>query len=551
MNAQARIVKMLTTPLMAWVVVIAIGSYFMVSFDQKTIKESAHQTGILSTIKTYYNALRLTYVKKGIDLAGGTYLVLSVEIDKAIESRLGLESRSFDQFLKSNNIRELPTEKEVKGRELKLSFATEEGARACMGIVQDKKAGLLHAKRLENEITLALSGEVEQNIRTGAVEQALNVLTNRLGGYGVEGIIVQQHGDHQIVVQMPGIDDPDHVKAVITKTAHLEFKIIEDTAVSRDALLDKFDGDLPSDKVILSGKTEVVDGREVAARYYLASAFADMTGDHIVSAEVGRDEYNKPQVNFKLDSVGNREFAELTGNNIGRNLGIIIDDVVFSAPVIQSEISGGSGRISNIEGQREAFDLSVVLRSGSLLAPLKFEQESRVGASLGQDAIQAGIMSCLVAMFLLFLFGLIYYRIPGLFAVIALGVNFFLIMLFMSYFKATLTMPGIAGMVLSIGMAIDASILIFEHIKEELANGLPLRKSIANGFNGVMAVIIDSNLTTLITGIVLYQFGGPAIRGFAVTIIAGIIATLLAGIFFLKALFYFTTDVLNVSKLKF
>ncbi|MBS1987402.1 protein translocase subunit SecD [Candidatus Dependentiae bacterium] len=551
MNAQARIVKMLTTPLMAWVVVIAIGSYFMVSFDQKTIKESAHQTGILSTIKTYYNALRLTYVKKGIDLAGGTYLVLSVEIDKAIESRLGLESRSFDQFLKSNNIRELPTEKEVKGRELKLSFATEEGARACMGIVQDKKAGLLHAKRLENEITLALSGEVEQNIRTGAVEQALNVLTNRLGGYGVEGIIVQQHGDHQIVVQMPGIDDPDHVKAVITKTAHLEFKIIEDTAVSRDALLDKFDGDLPSDKVILSGKTEVVDGREVAARYYLASAFADMTGDHIVSAEVGRDEYNKPQVNFKLDSVGNREFAELTGNNIGRNLGIIIDDVVFSAPVIQSEISGGSGRISNIEGQREAFDLSVVLRSGSLLAPLKFEQESRVGASLGQDAIQAGIMSCFVAMFLLFLFGLIYYRIPGLFAVIALAVNFFLIMLFMSYFKATLTMPGIAGMVLSIGMAIDASILIFEHIKEELANGLPLRKSIANGFNGVMAVIIDSNLTTLITGIVLYQFGGPAIRGFAVTIIAGIIATLLAGIFFLKALFYFTTDVLNVSKLKF
>lgn len=551
MNAQARIVKMLTTPLMAWVVVIAIGSYFMVSFDQKTIKESAHQTGILSTIKTYYNALRLTYVKKGIDLAGGTYLVLSVEIDKAIESRLGLESRSFDQFLKSNNIRELPTEKEVKGRELKLSFATEEGARACMGIVQDKKAGLLHAKRLENEITLALSGEVEQNIRTGAVEQALNVLTNRLGGYGVEGIIVQQHGDHQIVVQMPGIDDPDHVKAVITKTAHLEFKIIEDTAVSRDALLDKFDGDLPSDKVILSGKTEVVDGREVAARYYLASAFADMTGDHIVSAEVGRDEYNKPQVNFKLDSVGNREFAELTGNNIGRNLGIIIDDVVFSAPVIQSEISGGSGRISNIEGQREAFDLSVVLRSGSLLAPLKFEQESRVGASLGQDAIQAGIMSCFVAMFLLFLFGLIYYRIPGLFAVIALAVNFFLIMLFMSYFKATLTMPGIAGMVLSIGMAIDASILIFEHIKEELANGLPLRKSITNGFSGVMAVIIDSNLTTLITGIVLYQFGGPAIRGFAVTIIAGIIATLLAGIFFLKALFYFTTDVLKVSKLKF
>lgn len=551
MNNQARILRVFTTPLMAWIIAVVVGTYFMISFDQKTLKEASGETGALSTVKKYYNALRLSYVKKGIDLAGGTYLVLSVEIDKAIESRLGIESRSLSQFLKSNDIRELPSKKEVKNKILTLTFDTEEGARACSSILVDKKAGLLSVKRVDTEVMVSLTGEVEGSIRSGAVEQALNVLTNRLGGYGVEGIVVQQHGDHQIVVQLPGLDDPEHVKSVITKTAHLEFKIVEDAAASRDALLDKFDGDLPSDKMIISSRTEIVDGREVAGRYYLVSAFPDMTGDHIVSAEVGRDEFNKPQVNFKLDGVGSREFAELTGNNIGRNLGIIIDDIMFSSPVIQSEISGGSGRISGIEGQREAFDLSVVLRSGSLLAPLKFEQESRVGASLGQDAIQAGIMSCLVAMIMLFLFGLIYYRIPGLFAVLALVVNLFLTMLFLSYFRATLTLPGIAGMVLTVGMAIDASILIYENIKDELSNGVTLRKAVSNGFNGVMAVIIDSNLTTLLTGLVLYQFGGPAIRGFAVTLIAGIVATLLAGIYFLKALFFFATDVLHVSKMKF
>lgn len=551
MNNQARILRVFTTPLMAWVVAVVIGTYFMVSFDQKALKEAASETGVFSTLKKYYNALRFTYVKKGIDLAGGTYLVLSVEIDKAIEARLGLESRALDQFLRSNDIRELPVSKEVKEKTLTLEFSTEEGARACAALLVDKKAGLLAVKRSDKEVLLTLTGEVEAHIRSGAVEQALNVLSNRLGGYGVEGIVVQQHGDHQIVVQLPGLDDPEHVKSVITKTAHLEFKIVEDAAASRDALLDKFDGDLPSDKMIISSKTEIVDGREVAGRYYLVSVYPDMTGDHIVSAEVSRDEYNKPQVNFKLDSVGSREFAELTGNNIGRNLGIIIDDIMFSAPVIQSEISGGSGRISGVEGQREAFDLSVVLRSGSLLAPLKFEQENRVGASLGQDAIQAGILSCLIAMIMLFLFGLLYYRIPGLFAVLALGVNMFLTMLFLSYFRATLTLPGIAGMILTVGMAIDASILIYENIKEELQNGVTLRKAISNGFSGVMAVIVDSNLTTLLTGLVLYQFGGPAIRGFAVTLIAGIVATLLAGIYFLKALFFFATDVLGVSKMKF
>ena len=196
-------------------------------------------------------------------------------------------------------------------------------------------------------------------------------------------------------------------------------------------------------------------------------------------------------------------------------------------------------------------DLSIVLKSGSLVAPLRFEQESRVGASLGQDSIYKGIMSCLIAMLLLFLFSFLYYKIPGLLAVIALLVNFFLVLLFLSYFHGSLSLSGIAGMVLAVGMAIDASILIYEKTKDELAAGSTLRKAVNDGFNGVLAVILDSNITTFLTGLVLFYWGGPAVRNFATTLMLGIVATLLSGILFLKAMFHFIFDVFEVKSMKF
>jgi len=530
---------------MGFVAAFFIGAYFMSTFDNKKLAQPTQ--GAWETVKKYYDAFKFSHVKKGIDLAGGTYLVLGVEIDKALESRLLIESKNIEQLLKNKNVKSMPVKKDVKDLNITLEFADEDAAKISYNIIQESKASL-RVKTYDNVIIASLSPEIESRVRSGAVEQAISVLSNRLGGYGVEGIIIQQHGDKQIVVQLPGMDDAEHVKSVITKTAHLDFKLIEKDSPSKESLLDMFDGELPADKMIIPGRT----GEEgETTHFYLVSAFADVTGEHITDARVSYGEFNKAETTFKLDSVGAKDFAEVTSNNIGRRLGIIIDNVVYSAPNIQSAIPGGTGVITGLTSQKEAVDLSIVLRSGALLAPLKIDQENRVSSSLGQDAIDKGLMSCLIALLLLFVFSIFYYKIPGLFAIIALLYNLFLTILFLSYFKATLTMPGIAGMVLDIGMAIDASILIYERVKEELAAGQPLRKAVENGFNGAFVVILDSNITSFLTGFVLYQFGGPAIKGFAITWMLGIIATLLSGIFFLKSIFRFLFDNFPMKSLKF
>lgn len=548
MNVQSRLSRVVFSPLMAWVAIIVIGSYFMFSFDKKILSQPT-EPGVMGLMQKYYNALKLTYIKKGIDLAGGTYLVLGVEIEKALENRLRLEERSLDALFKSKNLAVFPTKKEVKDLSLSLTFPDEAAAKAAYHLIQESRAQSLKLKVSDEVVRITLNQEVEQSVRTGAVEQGVNVLSNRLGGYGVEGIIVQQHGERQIVIQVPGLqEDPAYIKNVITKTALLEFKIVEKTAASKEALLDEFDGELPSDKMIVPGRR---DDAEEAGRWYLVPAYPDLMGNHITSAKVDHDEFNRAVVSFRLDSAGARDFAEITSNNVGRSLGIIIDNVMMTAPKINGAIPGGSGQISGIGSQKEAFDLTIVLKSGSLQAPLKIETESRVGASLGQDSISKGIMSCIIALVLLFIFSLFYYKIPGLFAIITLLVNIFLTLLFLSYFNATLTLPGIAGIVLTIGMAIDASILIYERVREDLATGVPLRKAVYDGFNGAMPVILDSNITTFLTGAVLFQFGGPAIKGFAVTLMAGIVATVLSGVYFLKAMFKFLFDNTQIKTLKF
>jgi len=546
MLTQSKLGRALFSPLMLWMVVIAGGCYMMLSFDQKALKQP-RQPGVLGSLEHYYNALKFSNIKKGIDLAGGTYLVLSVEIDKALEAKLANEGRSIDGLLKAKSLA-TPTKKHVQDGALELVFAKESDAKAAYTLLQDAKARTLKVKVSDEVVRLTLAPEVEQAVRTGAVEQGVNVLGNRLGGYGVEGIVVQQHGDHQIVVQLPGIDDPEHVKSVVTKTAHLEFKLVEEMAATQEALLDKYDGELPSDKMIVPGRPYGDEGE--GHRYYLVSAFPDLTGEHIVGAKVDRDEFGKPVVSFKLDSDGGREFAELTANNVKRSLGIIIDNVMYTAPRIDSAITGGSGVINGIGSVKEAFDLSVVLKSGSLQAPLKVEHENRIGASLGQDCINKGIMSCVIALALLFAFSLFYYKLPGLFAILTLLVNIFLTLLFLSYFKATLTLPGIAGIVLTIGMAIDASILIYERVKDELKEGIPFKKAMLDGFSGALPVIMDSNITTFLTGLVLFWYGGPAIKGFAVTLMAGVVATVLSGVYFLKALYRFFFDCTSVKQFR-
>ncbi|MFH1462079.1 MAG: protein translocase subunit SecD [bacterium] len=547
----ARVVKLVFSRLMLWIVVIAIGGYFLISVDTKKAARIEEETGKkLTFIQKVLSSVSMPRLKLGIDLQGGTYLVLGVEVDKAIDSRLQIEGKNLDQLFKAQNLKNLPDKKDIKNSALVLSFKDEDDARLCFNLMK-REALSLNSKLKGTDVVSVLTPAEEQRIRIGSVEQAVSVLSNRLGGFGVEGIVVQQHGDKQIVVQLPGVNDPERVKAVITKTAKLDFKLVEKIAKSEQDLLDDFSGELPADKVILKGKKSRGEfGDEEHGAAYLVSAFPDLTGDHISDAMVTYDEYNRVVVSFKLDASGARQFKELTGNNIGKNLAIVIDNVVYSAPTIQSAI-GAQGQISGNFSAEEANDLALVLRSGALLAPIKFEQETRVGATLGQDSIRKGLLACIVALALLFFFSLFYYKVAGFFAILALIFNLFLVLLFLSYFESALTLDGIAGMVLTIGMAIDASILIYERIKEELFTGTTFRKALNDGFSSAMVVILDSNITTFITGFILFKFGGPAIKGFAVTLMVGIIATVLSGVFFLRSIFDFVLDNTKLKGIKF
>lgn len=551
MVTQNRVTRALMSPFIVWIAAIAVGLYFIISFDSKSLQDPV-EPGLWNKVKQYAGAVKFARIKKGIDLAGGTYLVLGVEVEKALATRLAAENRSLDQLFKIKGLKQLPQAKDVKGENLTLTFADEEAARACYNMILDSKGQVLLPRLVGEAVQVRLSHELERRIRVGSVEQAVNVLQTRLLNTGLEGLNVLQHGERQVVVQLPGLDDPEWVKNMISKTALLEFKLVEKTAGSQESLLADYDGDLPSDKMIVPGKQDFSEaGVEESGRWYLVSAFPDMTGERVVDASVKRDQFNKICVDFKLDGIGAREFGELTANNIGRSLAIVIDNVVISAPNIQTEIAGGGGVITGMSSQKEALELSIVLKSGSLAAPLREEHQMRVGASLGQDAVNKGALACVVALLLLFVFSMLYYKIPGLFAIIALLVNMFFVFAFLSYFKATLSLSGIAGMILAIGVAIDSSILIFERAKESLAEGNPLRKSVADGFAGALMVIVDSNITAFLTGIILFVFGGPAVRNFATTWMLGIVATILAGILFMRAMFDFFIDVFDIKTMRF
>lgn len=532
MSTTSSIGKILTSKLSFWILFALAGTYFLLPNLFKKETE---------------NRFALSRLKLGIDLRGGTYITLRVEIEKALENRLGNESRALDNLFKKN-LPTKPLKKEIKNSTISIMFDDEETAKICYNLMRTDVLSLRTA-RDEKTVTATLTPAEDTKIRTESVDQALQVISNRLMGLGVEGIVVQKHGNRQIVVQIPGVDDPQRIKDLITRRAHLEFKIIQQVSHNKDDILEKFDFDLPSDKKILPGEnTQSYEDDETSGTFYLTEAYPDLTGDHITDARVSYGEYGQPIVSFKLDSQGGKIFRELTGNNVGRPLGIIIDDVVFSAPNI-SEAIGSEGRITGRYTFETAKDLAIVLKTGAFQAPVTYQEERRIGPSLGQDSINRGFRSCLVGLGLVLLFSFFYYKLAGLFAMFALLYNLFLIMLFLSYFGATLTLPGIAGMVLTIGMAIDASILIYEKIKEELAEGATFQKAVDNGFSGVMSVIFDSNITTFLTGLVLFYFGGPSIRGFAVTLMVGIVATILSGVFFLRAIFNFMLTYTPLKKI--
>ena len=507
MNISIR--RMFFSELTFWLVVCGLGLYFLLPLRKS--------------------------LRFGIDLVGGTYLTLEVQTDKAVEAYLVEQMQSVDGKLKRAN-KALPTKKFVEHDAIVLQFAS----------LQDAQVAAVELKNSMPDMTQAVDGAtvrfqysdaVMKRIKDDAVSRNVEVLRTRM-----RDIPIAVQGEKNIVIELPDTANPQEAKARIGKAAQLELRIVEKSAPNKEDLLYEFDGDLPPDKEILPGQ----DG------FYLVDKYAEITGRMLKDARASYGEKMgfEHVVSFKFNDVGAEKFYQLTSKHYGRSLAIILDGFVISAPRIHEPISGGSGQISGGFTAESSRELALLLQSGSFVAPVKFEEERQVGPSLGQESIRQGLMSCLVGLGLLFLFSLFYYSVSGLFAFMALIYNLGLILMGLAWLQTPLTLPGIGGMVLTVGMAIDASILIFEHIKEELSRGVTANLAVKAGFAGAMKVILDANITTFIVGVVLYNFGTGPIQGFAVTMMLGIIATLITGLFFLRSLFTFILNNFHVQKLR-
>jgi preprotein translocase subunit SecD len=359
-------------------------------------------------------------------------------------------------------------------------------------------------------------------------------LERRINQLGVAEPIIAQHGEKgdQILIQLPGVQDVESAKRVIKQTAQLQLKLVDEQAGSREILLQKSAGQVPENKEVVQGQGET-PGQPV---FYLVSRESVITGRDLKNARVSVDESNQPAVSFTLNPTGAAKFKTATGANVGRQLAIVLDGHVSSAPVIRGQISD-DGQISGRFTSQEADELAKVLRAGALPATLNSLQELTVGASLGKDSVRAGVTAAAVGMLFLAAFLLVYYRLSGLNAVVALSANLLILLGAMAYTGATLTLPGIAGVILTVGVGVDTNVLVFERIREELRNGKTVRAAVQNGFERVWITILDTHATALIAALFLFQFGTGPIKGFAVTLVMGLIANVFASYFVSKFLF--------------
>jgi preprotein translocase subunit SecD len=371
--------------------------------------------------------------------------------------------------------------------------------------------------------SLTLSKEELRSLREYAVDQSLETIRNRIDQLGVSEPTIVRQGQQDILVQLPGVQDPERAKAIIGKTALLEFKLVDDSVNAEEALR----SGAPPGREILHGIGAA--GEKVS---YVLESRTLMTGEYIVDARVRpATKMEGPYVELILNSRGARLFEEITAANVKRRLAIVLDGRVYSAPVIQERIGGGRASITGSFTIKEARDLAIILRAGALPAPVEIVEERTVGPSLGRDSIEQGIRSFIVGAALVVIFMSLYYKGAGIVAVAALIFNVLFMLAILVAFEAVLTLPGIAGVVLTVGMAVDANVLINERIREEVRAGRAVRSSLEAGYQNALPAILDSNITTFLSGAILFQFGTGPIKGFAVTLCIGILTTVITAVF--------------------
>ncbi len=483
----------------------------------------------------------------GLDLQGGMHLLLTVEGEKAVESYVEQITNNLKDELKDKGIPAGRLEREKADR-IVLEFSGDKGK---VDNILSQRFTMLHELSFSEEkgigkLQLVLDSKETDYVKKRAIDQALEIIRNRVDQFGVSEPEITLQGTDQILVQLPGVRDPDRAINLIGQTALLEFKLADDEANLDEALK----GTVPPGDIILYQRS--VDPQTGAVRKipYLLKEKTLMTGEFIKDARVALDsQFHEPYVAMEFTDIGAKLFEQITAANVKKRLAIILDNNVYSAPVIQERIAGGRAQITGRFDTKEASDLAIVLRSGALPAPVKILEQRAVGPSLGGDSIRKGILSIIISAGVVVLFMVFYYKTSGIIADVALVLNVVLTLATLALFRATLTLPGIAGLVLSVGMAVDANILIHERIKEELRWGKTIRAAIDQGYHRAFVTIIDSNLTTLIAGVLLYQFGTGPVKGFAVTLSIGILANIFTAVYITRWMFDFFTLKMGMKKL--
>ncbi len=486
-----------------------------------------------------------TKIQLGLDLQGGTHLLMAVKLDEAVKTQLRRRADDLKQELKANKIDFEKVSVDDSGN-LIAKLKSSADRTPFLDLVQKSFSDLTVSSNSDSSspgpsYSLDYKPRELQTIRSNAMDQALETIRNRIDQLGVRETTVAKEGDNEILVQLPGIQDPERAKELIGKTAVLEFKLVDDSKSVQDAIKD---GPPPGDEVLYG--TSERGGREP----YLVESPVLMTGDVVTDARVrpgGRLE--GPYVAVELDARGAGIFDAMTAENVGRRLAIVLDNTVYSAPVIKERIPGGHVQINGRFSMDEAHDLAIVLRSGALPAPVEIEEERTVGPSLGRDSIRQGELSFVIGAGEVLIFMAVYYSGAGLLADFGLSLNILLLICVMAALGATLTLPGIAGIVLTLGMSVDANVLVNERMREELRAGKSPREAVKLGYDRAWSAIRDSNISTFAAGLILFQFGTGPVKGFAVTLCVGVLTGLFSCIVVTRAWYDYRISMRKLARI--
>jgi preprotein translocase subunit SecD len=490
---------------------------------------------VVAAVAVFYLYPPRKTINLGLDLQGGIHLVLGVDIDKALQIQTDRTAERVRAALEAKGIAVKQAERRGNS-EIQVQLASPTAWADALTLFQ-KELPTFETKETDQgagRLVLAMRPQEIASQRESFVRQGLETIRNRVDQFGVAEPSIQAQGDNRILVQLPGVQDPERAKALIGKTALLEFKLVDDRA---DPVQAAAGSPLPPDDELLYERRVDPETKQDRRIPIVVKKKAMLTGADVSDAEVRLDQGNQPYVSLTLTPAGGKVFAQVTTDNVGKLMAIVLDGNVYSAPRIQERIPSGQAQITGSFTLEQARDLKIVLKAGALPAPVQILEERSVGPSLGADSIRRGILSTAGAAIAVVIFMLIYYRLSGLIADVALALNLLILLAAMAGFHATLTLPGIAGVVLTIGMAVDTNILIFERIREELRSGKTVRAAIDSGFSRAFRTVIDTHVTVLVSAAILYQFGTGPVKGFAVTLAIGIFASLFTAVFFTRLIF--------------